>query len=107
MNKSEIKYLLKEYNSIESKILDYFKFEQDWQYLPIMDHTDLFWRILEDEEKVIFYETKIAFVNGDYYEGDLIWKDPVTRAGGLALIRMDTKCDMNKFLCVFDESLEA
>lgn len=107
--------LLDEYNSITTKIFEYFGYVEDWCIYPIQDYRDHWWRIngSEDDGSVQFAEVPLTdeiIKSGEYYENEIYtqrfldkW---VYRGPEYTMILVDTHIDGNKFLQIFDNAKE-
>jgi hypothetical protein len=94
-----------------------FGYVEDWAVIPMDDQRDAFWCVVGGEAhggKV--YWSDQAFEDMDIALGKDLYSGPiytqrhlpkwVYRANGYALISVDTECDLNRCLFVFDERKE-
>jgi hypothetical protein len=103
--------LLKTYFEIQKQIYDYFGYVEDWVKIPLDDSTDYWWILDEAGSTVRFSENKETIWNGaESYENCIYtqrflpkW---VYRAKDYTMICVDTRCDGNHFLQVFDNTKE-
>jgi hypothetical protein len=95
------------HESIQS-IHKYFGYEMNWCEYPIMDHTEYYWTV-EGDYTVHFSETKLEKVEdgfddvGAEYSCDII-HDVRLEKDKYTMINIDTRCDGNKYLAIFDNS---
>jgi len=99
----------------EKEIHKFFGYVEDWVAIPLDDRRDMFWKLNGGEghgATVLYNEDRDAVLNetGEHYESAIYtqrflpkW---VYRADGYTLICLDTQCDGNKFLSIFDNSKE-
>lgn len=108
--------LLFKYFALQKEVFDYFGYVEDWKSIPLDDATDQFWQLNENSdgsgsvrfsEEVEKLQDKEA---GDYYENEIYtqrflpkW---VYRGKDYTMISVDTHCDGNKFLQIFDNKKE-
>ena len=105
-----------EYFDLEQKIHQYFGYQEDWSIIPLVDHRDMHWILDENDNgsgEINYSET--PFENGyeaagQYYNASIYtqrflpkW---VYRTEKHTLICMDTHCDMNRYLGIFDNEKE-
>lgn len=108
--------MLNEYFELQKKIYEYFGYVKDWVKIPLADHTGYYWKIdqsFSGKGNVISAEDikELGDENtGDYYEDEIYtqrflpkW---VYRGPEYTMICIDTHCDGNKFLAVFDNAKE-
>jgi hypothetical protein len=106
--------ILNKYFKLQKEIYDYFDYQEDWVKIPIDDATDCYWKIQGTETRgsVIFAKEKKYLINGsgDTYSNEIytqrFLKKWVYRAEDYTMICVDTHCDGNKFLQIFDNSKE-
>ena len=101
---------LDEYLKLKQEIFDYFGYVEDYKIIPIEDSRDMYWTLYQDKYgngQVSFGPTKEEvglYVNEIYTQRFLPkW---VYRAKDYTMICVDTHCDGNKFLQIFDNSKE-
>jgi hypothetical protein len=107
--------LLNEYFDTQKKIFDYFGYKEDWVTIPLKDLTDYYWTLCQDSDghgcvKSGGTKEDLLKQDGDYYEDEIYtqrflpkW---VYRGEEYTMICIDTHCDGNKYLSVFDNSKE-
>lgn len=108
--------LLIKYLALKKEIFDYFGYVEDWKSIPLDDATDYFWQLNEISDgsgSVRFSENAQTLKDeeaGDYYENEIYtqrflpkW---VYRGKDYTMICVDTHCDGNKFLQIFDNTKE-
>jgi hypothetical protein len=106
-----IKTLVNSYKNAEKAIHNFFGFTEDWRVLPIEDATDVYWYV--DSGEVMYSNSKeklAAYMAGDD-EGDEIYGGEQYHGiridkEGSTLIGLNTQCDGNVFLMVFDSTKE-
>ena len=112
--------LFKQYKELEKQIHDYFGYVEDWVVIPMEDQTEYYWQLDQDEPgndrscgEVRYADTVEDlqdFEAGIYYSG-MIYTQRflpkfVYRADDYTMISVDTQCDGNKFLMIFDNKKE-
>lgn len=103
--------LLSRYNELESQILNYFGYQQEWTMLPLDDMTMMYWMLADDKvvwsDKLLTAETvekgmeiydAVAYIAFNMTERWIWTKDDYT------LLRVNTRSDNNHLLMVFDNS---
>lgn len=107
--------LLTDYLSLQQQLFDYFGYVQDWRVLPMYDCRGVYWAIIGGEAHggtVRYSETEAGVRNeeGDYYSSAIYtnrhlpkW---VYRGKDYTLICVDTECDGNQLLQIFENRLE-
>lgn len=101
-----IKEKLKQLREIEKEIHEYVGFKERWRVLPIDDSTEYYWRC--DVGGVCFADTIEELQSGegncydDEYYGSMT--DCVYEAEDVTAICVNTHCDGNVFLRIFDNS---
>lgn len=105
----DIKNLLNKYQEIEQQIYDYFDYEEEWSKFCIENCTEYFWYLGKCE--YVFYcnaknkeEAKeIILIGVESYSSRII-NNSIYKKNDLTLILLDTECDGNVFLSIFDNS---
>ena len=108
--------LLIKYFDLQKEIFDYFGYVEDWKSIPLEDATEFYWQLNENSDgsgSVRFSENAQKLQDeeaGDYYENEIYtqrflpkW---VYRGKDYTMICVDTHCDGNKFLQIFDNAKE-
>ena len=95
-----MKNLLNQYRESIEQIHEYFGYEESWHVSPIEDCTDLYWKLTDSG--VTFFDEHDEYSN-DFLHGTM---DDVYRTEAYTMIEVDTHCDGNKFLQIFDNSKE-
>jgi hypothetical protein len=114
MEKNMITDKLTQFFSLEKEIHEFFGYTEDWVKIPLEDCRDVFWKIngTEQDGEVLFHEEMEAVGDetGQHYSYEIYtqrflpkW---VYRTETLTMISCDTRCDGNKFLCIFDNTKE-
>lgn len=100
-----MKNLLKQHNEIIEQIHDYFGYNENWTVLPIDDSTQYYWKLTDSG--VQFYENQDDDDDNSYSNEFLHGSvEDVYRTEAYTMIAVDTHCDGNKFLQIFDNSKE-
>lgn len=107
---------LDDYFAAERKVHDFFGFEGCWRVFPLEDMRKCFWYVDEDGQEVKFDYSEEPFLDkdlGPQYSNSIISPDfspedspGVYRKDGYTMIVVDTQCDGNKFLAIFDNTKE-
>jgi len=105
--------LLYEYFDAQQKIYDYFGYNEDWT-IPLSDCTEYQWFLTGEEHGgSVIYGENLTVENaslGDYYRAEIYTQRHlpkwVYRKEDYTMVCMDTNCDENKFLAIFDNSKE-
>jgi len=114
--------LLKKYFELQEEIHNYFGYVEDWVTIPLDDSTNCYWYLTNETGDVWYSENKQSLmdtIKDDFdYEtmGDDIYRNSVYtqsflpkwvyRAEYYTMICVDTEVDGNKYLQVFDNTLE-
>lgn len=108
---------LSQYFNIQKSIHDYFGYKEDWRAIPLDDQRSQHWMLLEQpngQGKVVWSPktfTERSLTSGtDICSGAIYTqrhlKKWVYRTTDYVMISVDTHCDGNKFLMVFDAQNE-
>lgn len=118
---------LNKYFELQKEILDYFGFPATWKEIPIDDATQYYWRVTDDEDEVKYCEednleeARRLLKDEDDEEwyklhGDKLYSNEIYtychldkyiyRTADYTMICVDTHCDGNKFLQIFDNAKE-
>ena len=90
------------YFKARQEIFDYFEYVEDWRDRPIDDCRQYFWKVDGDnlryaiEENFDWGDSVGYDVYSDQIIGKIMVKDDLT------MIAVDTECDGNQFLRIFD-----
>ena len=104
--------LLKDYFELQKQIHDFFGYVEYWKTIPLEDCTDSVWCISEEGEdgEVFYADSMEGFESGKCYSGQIYTQrflpKYVYRADGFTMVSVDTQCDGNKYLMVFDNTKE-
>lgn len=115
-----VKKKLTKYFDLQAKIFAHFGYVEDWVTIPLADHTDDHWMLVNEDSAAgradhYVYSpdplTPEAVARGaTIYSGKIytqchlprwIW-----RADGFTMVCADTGCDSNKYLMIFDDTKE-
>lgn len=97
--------LLEDYNATVRAIYEYFGYQESWHVYPIDDNTNQFWQIDGSIVRSADYKEQLNDEDsGDYYEAEI--RGDVYRKDDYTMICIDTHCDGNQFLAIFDNKLE-
>lgn len=107
-----IETALAQYNEAEDKLHELFGYEQQWRLFPIEDHTEDWWMDLRTKfawaEKP--FSDPLIIEGSEHYSGEVYTyrhlKDFVFRAETHTMALIDTNCDGNIILMVFDNTKE-
>lgn len=102
---SDISALLDDYLRAENSLLATFDYEHSWHVLPVADLRKSFWRCSAGEVRWADSEDELLTGNGNCYSGE-VYHDIVKRASTHTAVAVNTHCDGNIFLIIFDNSLE-
>ena len=105
--------LLNKFFALEQEIFKAFGYEPNWRIFPMVDNRDCFWRLNSSRREVI-YANSVEDLNdeekGNYYQATVYTqrhlKTWAYRTEKFTMILMDTHCDLNVYLGVFDNSKE-
>lgn len=103
------------FSSIKA-VHDYFGYTEDWVCIPLDDARDVYWTLTQDENGRgnVRYANLLSELEdedaGEYYE-NIIYTQRflpkyVWRTEDYTMISVDTQCDGNKFLQIFDNTKE-
>lgn len=105
--------LLTDYFEIQSKIFEFFGYEENWRVFPLSDSRDYFWRLEGEGPGTVHFadtEEELETEDGNYYTNEIYtqWnlKKWVYRGDGFTMVCVDTQTDGNMFLQVFDNAKE-
>ena len=102
--------ILKEYFELQKQIHDFFGYVEDWKTIPLEDCTDSIWTLTgEGSGDQVYYANSMQdFETGNFYGGEIYTQrflpKYVYRGDGFTMVSVDTQCDGNKYLMVFDNS---
>lgn len=102
--------MLKEYFELQKQIHDYFGYVEDWVTIPLEDCTDDLWCLSGEGsgDSVYHAATMEDFQTGSFYGGPIYTQrflpKYVYRGDAFTMVSVDTQCDGNKYLMVFDNS---
>ena len=110
--------IVEEYFNVQKRLFDYFGYKQDWKVIPPDDCTGHYWMIIGPEDK---NSTKIVwstqpFTQEIIQKGETIYSGTlytqcflpkwVYRASQHTMVSVDTHCDGNQLLMIFDNDKE-
>lgn len=101
---------------LQEEVHKYFGYTEDWVSIPLEDTREMYWTLYENPDgsgHVRFHEEEEIlkdFASGAYYE-DVIYTQRflrkwVYRTEKHTMVCVDTRTDGNKFLRIFDNSME-
>lgn len=101
-----IKQALDQIQTISQQIYAYFGYVEDWTVLPFDDCTDHVWKLTNDG--VDYADVVDNFDDGEYYSNEFYRsaRSSVYRGAEFTAVAVDTFCDGNKFLQIFDNTKE-
>lgn len=107
--------LIDDYFSLQKKVHEAFGYTEDWVVIPMEDSRNMVWYIngTDEDGEVVFAETKEELEDeeaGEYYSNEIYTQrflsKYVYRTENFTMICVDTHCDGNKFLQIFDNKKE-
>lgn len=104
----DLKDLLRQEDQVRQEIFRYFGYLESWTVYPFNDATNYFWYLNETETRVTFATNHGRLLDedrGEYYVNEVMQKRniPSVYVGAeYTMILVDTHCDGNKFLQIFD-----
>lgn len=102
--------LLDNYLALQKEIYEYFGFVEAWQTFPIEDSRDEYWYLDERIGCVHSANTEEELINevGNYYVSEFYRVSDECKAvyttDEYSMILVDTLCDGNRSMCIFDNS---
>ena len=103
--------LLDNYQALEKQIHEYFGYEQNWRLLPIDDCRKYYWNV-DDTSGVNYADSvqELETETGNCYSGEFYFAgstEPlIYRKTDYTMIAIDTGCDGNVMLMIFDNAKE-
>lgn len=96
---------------IRRQIFDYFGYREDWRVLPFCDARGYYWCLCgEEPDSVLYAETEQGLEDGDHHIISVYRQRHLSkfiyRGTDYTMIVVDTHCDGNKFLKIFDNQKE-
>ncbi|GAF67860.1 unnamed protein product [marine sediment metagenome] len=102
--------ILDDYFKLQKQIYFYFGYVEDWAVIPIDDSREYFWWSNEAEVHFAKTEKELKDQDGEYYLNQLYYQRFLPRwtyrGKDFTMICVDTRCDGNKFLQIFDNAKE-
>lgn len=107
-----LEQLIDTYFSTQKRIFEYFGYEEDWVKIPLSSHLADYWWY-DDLTKQVWYSDNGFTVDSvmageDLYSGTLYTQRFLSKwiyeTPDHTMICVDTHCDGNKFLMVFDNT---
>jgi hypothetical protein len=108
--------LLQEYFELETKIHEYFGYKEDWVKIPLSDETEHYWFLTGESYGDKCYYSPEPLTAESIRDGEALYSGSiytqrflpkwVYRGLEYAMVCVDTHCDGNKFLMIFDNSKE-
>lgn len=100
---------LDEYNKLKKEIHEYFGYIEDWCIYPIEDSREVYWKL--EDDCVNFWNNKEnvgKFLDDDGYSHRILNNLPksIYIKDNYTMIVVDTECDGNKYLQIFDNNKE-
>ena len=107
--------LIDDYFALQKKVHEAFGYVEDWVMIPMEDSRESVWYIngTDQDGDVVFADSEEQLRDeeaGDYYSNEIYtqrflpkW---VYRAEDFTMICVDTHCDGNKYLQIFDNKKE-
>ena len=108
--------LLEDYFKLQKEVHDYFGYKEDWVCIPLQDHTDMYWKLDEDEfghGDIIYFDEPLtpdivedmSFYQDEIYTQRFLSKW-VYRGEEYTMVCSSPGVDGNKFLSVYDNAKE-
>ncbi len=107
---------LDNYKKELKKIHEYFGLEEGWQVFPLDDNREFFWSLGECQRKIMYSLSEpvlkarqskdTLYFYEDYVADNVHYPKTVFRAKDFTMILLDTQCDDNVFLSIFDNKKE-
>ena len=116
--KTNFKSVHKKYHDLQREVFNYFGYVEDWKVIPLDFKLDHYWMICgrEDSSKtnVVFGLkpfTPLSIAAGkDFYSGTIYTQRHlpkwVYRGADFTMVAVDTHCDGNELLMIFENKLE-
>ena len=119
--RSDIVIDISEYFNLQKKVHDHFGYVEDWVTIPLVDHRDMYWILIEKKnEDNVTYGGEINYHEnqfedgysepGDYYNASIYtqrflpkW---IYRTEDYTMVCMDTHCDGNRYIGIFENKKE-
>lgn len=104
--------IIKRFDNAKQVLYDHVGFKEDWVIYPIINRTEMFWKITTNQKEVRFAETKSKFISSDgqYYFNDIytqrFYKKWVYRGKEFTMIFVDTRINGNKFFAFYSNNKE-
>ena len=113
-----MKNIIEEYFKLQEEIYKHFGYAESWKVIPLDDQLNRHWMICGPEDE---NNTKIAYSDKPFtpeviaegkecYSGVIytqrFLEKWVYRSSNYTMISVDTRCDGNKLLMIFDNNLE-
>lgn len=102
-----IKQALNQITTLTQQIYEHVGYSEGWTFLPLDDCTDHVWALTRGG--VEYADSVDDFTEtGDYYSNEF-YRDAISsvyRGAEFTAIAVDTHCDGNKFLQIFDNTKE-
>lgn len=101
---------LDKYFEAEKAVYEFFGFKEGWRVFPLDDRRDYYWQA--SDHSVHYSDETEDFTDEDrepQYADDIMYSrsaSGIYRKDGYTMIAVDTGCDGNKFLAIFDNSKE-
>lgn len=107
---------IEKYFDIQKSIHEAFGYQEDWKVIPMDDQTNVYWMLADDEESGSVgwsyepFTQELIEAGTNFYSGQIYTQRFLTkfvyRTETHVMISVDTQCDGNKFLMIFDASKE-
>lgn len=105
--------LLQKYFDVESEVFDAFGYKHDWRVFPLQDHRDAYWYLDARDHLTYGYTpltVELVLAGSEIYTANVFTyvhlKKWVYRIEQYTMILIDTHCDGNIFLAIFDNDKE-
>ena len=104
--------IIEDYKKALNNIYDHVGFKEDWIIYPIDDKTDMFWKIDNFTNSVLYGKEKVDVLEetGNHYEADIytqrFYSKHVYRGEKYTMIFLDPHVDGMKWFGIFDNDKE-
>lgn len=113
MTKTTAMQLFDQYERIRTKLFDYFGYVEDWRVIPVDFQLGRYWRLNGTGPGEVQYADSVEELNdqgGNYYVNEIYTQRHlpkwVYRGADFTMVVVDTHCDGNQFLQIFDNAKE-
>lgn len=115
-DKTQISDDISKYFELQEIVHKHFGYVEDWKVIPLVDHRDMYWILLEEENgsgEINYYENPFEDgygEPGEYYNATIYTQRFLPkwlyRTDDYTMVCMDTHCDGNQYIGVFENLKE-